>query len=68
MNDPAGADGRARCPACKAAVAVDPARSARRGFMRLKCEACGNRFMLQINRRELKLSDDLETSEELPSI
>jgi predicted Zn finger-like uncharacterized protein len=65
MNEQAKADNRAQCPSCKATVAVDPTRSARRGFMRLKCEACGNRFMLQINRRELKLSDDLETSEEL---
>lgn len=61
MNETAESTNEARCPACDAIVDADPARNARRGYMRLRCDECGNRFMLQVNRRELKLSDSMET-------
>ncbi len=63
MNETAGSSSKARCPACDALVDADPSRNARRGYMRLRCDQCGNRFMLQVNRRELKISDSMETEQ-----
>jgi len=31
-----------------------------KGVLRLKCGSCGHRFVLQVNRKELRLGQDAE--------
>lgn len=46
------------CPNCKASVNVDHGRKAGRGQLRLACEACGHRFAVRIQKKDLRLEGD----------
>lgn len=49
-----------RCPSCGEAVSVDLKRLVR-GVLRLKCDTCSHRFLLQVNRKELRLEQETPT-------
>ncbi len=46
------------CPNCKSEVNVDHGRKAGRGQLRLACESCGHRFVVQVQKKDLKLEGD----------
>ncbi len=46
------------CPNCKATVNVDLGRKAGRGQLRLACEGCGHRFVVRVQKKDLRLEGD----------
>jgi len=47
------------CPKCNNGVNIDHGRRAGRGQLRLACPSCGNRFVVQIQKRDLRLEGEV---------
>jgi hypothetical protein len=55
-----------KCPNCDADLSLDRGRRAGRGQLRMTCDACGHRFAIQVQKRELRLGQDVAVQDGPP--